>query len=129
MSCHVGTRWYRAPEISFLERQYDQASDIWSLGCVFYEIMFVIQNNTKPQSSDPRDCVLFKGDSCFPLSKCSEEQNNNKSQGDDVHLISEADQLKIIFEKTGQNSEEDLSFISSNNAVKYVNNLVKNTNF
>ena len=42
ISCHVGTRWYRAPEISFLERQYDQASDIWSLGCVFYEMMFVI---------------------------------------------------------------------------------------
>ena len=42
-------------------------------------------------------------------------------------MISEADQLKIIFEKTGQTSEDDLSFISSNNAVNYVNNLTKNS--
>ena len=42
-------------------------------------------------------------------------------------MISEADQLKIIFEKTGQTSEDDMSFISSNNAVNYVNNLTKNS--
>lgn len=41
-------------------------------------------------------------------------------------MISEADQLKIIFEKTGQTSKDDLSFISSKNAVNYVNNLTKN---
>ena len=39
MSLHVGSRWYRAPEISLVEKQYDFASDMWSLGCVLYELL------------------------------------------------------------------------------------------
>ena len=42
MSSHVGGRWYRAPEISLLENKYDSASDIWSFGCCFFELMKVI---------------------------------------------------------------------------------------
>lgn len=32
------THWYRAPEICCKYEYYDSASDMWSLGCVFYEI-------------------------------------------------------------------------------------------
>ena len=39
MSLHVGSRWYRAPEISIIEKQYDQASDLWSFGCIIYEML------------------------------------------------------------------------------------------
>jgi mitogen-activated protein kinase 1/3 len=39
MSSHVSSRWYRAPELSLIEKQYDQASDMWSLGCVIYELL------------------------------------------------------------------------------------------
>ena len=39
MSIHVGSRWYRAPEVSLIERQYDQASDMWSFGCILYELV------------------------------------------------------------------------------------------
>jgi mitogen-activated protein kinase 1/3 len=39
LSNHVGSRWYRAPEISLVEKQYDYASDVWSVGCTFYELM------------------------------------------------------------------------------------------
>lgn len=42
ISTHVGSRWYRAPEISILEKQYDQASDIWSVGCCIYEVMVIV---------------------------------------------------------------------------------------
>lgn len=38
ISSHVSTRWYRAPEIALLEHHYDTASDVWSLGCVLYEL-------------------------------------------------------------------------------------------
>ena len=48
VSLHVGSRWYRAPEISLVEKQYDQASDLWSLGCIVHEmlqyIVFTRQN-------------------------------------------------------------------------------------
>ena len=35
----VVTRWYRAPEISLVEKRYDQSSDMWSFGCVLYELI------------------------------------------------------------------------------------------
>ena len=43
MSIHVGSRWYRAPEISLVEKRYDQASDMWSFGCVLYELIKYVQ--------------------------------------------------------------------------------------
>ena len=39
VSLHVGSRWYRAPEICLVEKYYDQASDIWSLGCIIFELL------------------------------------------------------------------------------------------
>ena len=33
------TLWWRAPEIFFGEREYTNAVDIWSLGCIFYELV------------------------------------------------------------------------------------------
>jgi mitogen-activated protein kinase 1/3 len=65
LSSHVGSRWYRAPEISIIEKQYDQASDIWSLGCILYELMKLVEDiSPNPEGRN----VLFQGDSCFPLS-------------------------------------------------------------
>lgn len=34
----VVTVWYRAPEILLHIRNYTTAIDIWSLGCIFYEL-------------------------------------------------------------------------------------------
>jgi serine/threonine protein kinase len=42
MSSNVGSRWYRAPEICMLEKYYDQASDMWSFGCILYELMKLV---------------------------------------------------------------------------------------
>ena len=39
MSLHVGSRWYRAPEIALIEKQYDYASDMWSFGCIIHELI------------------------------------------------------------------------------------------
>jgi serine/threonine protein kinase len=35
----TATRWYRAPELLFGETRYDTEIDIWSLGCVFAELL------------------------------------------------------------------------------------------
>jgi mitogen-activated protein kinase 1/3 len=62
---HVVTRWYRAPEIILLEKDYGPAIDVWSIGCVFAELLGMMKENAatfldrKP---------LFPGKSCFPLS-------------------------------------------------------------
>jgi len=39
LSLHIGSRWYRAPEICIVEKQYDQAADIWGVGCIIYELL------------------------------------------------------------------------------------------
>ena len=36
---HVVTRWYRAPEVILLEREYNTAVDVWSIGCIFAELL------------------------------------------------------------------------------------------
>lgn len=35
---HVVTRWYRAPEVILLEKDYTSEIDMWSLGCIFGEL-------------------------------------------------------------------------------------------
>ena len=35
----VSSRWYRAPEIILLDHNYNQASDVWSLGCILAEMI------------------------------------------------------------------------------------------
>lgn len=41
---HVVTRWYRAPEV-ILSQPYSAAVDIWSIGCIFAELMGLIKEN------------------------------------------------------------------------------------
>lgn len=39
MTGYVSTRYYRAPEIMLTWQKYDEAVDIWSVGCIFAEMM------------------------------------------------------------------------------------------
>ncbi|CAA7019081.1 unnamed protein product [Microthlaspi erraticum] len=43
MSEHVVTRWYRAPELLLKSSSYTTAIDVWSVGCIFLELV-----NRKP---------------------------------------------------------------------------------
>lgn len=39
MTEYVATRWYRAPEVILSWKQYTRAIDIWSVGCIFAELL------------------------------------------------------------------------------------------
>lgn len=39
MTEYVVTRWYRAPELLTECDQYGKAIDVWSVGCIFAELM------------------------------------------------------------------------------------------
>lgn len=39
MSKEIETLWYRAPELLLGTLKYDLSVDVWSLGCIFYEIV------------------------------------------------------------------------------------------
>ncbi len=36
---YVVTRWYRAPEIILSSQDYTKSIDIWSVGCIFAELL------------------------------------------------------------------------------------------
>lgn len=38
MSKEIETLWYRAPELLLGTVRYDEAIDVWSIGCIFHEI-------------------------------------------------------------------------------------------
>lgn len=72
---HVVTRWYRAPEIILLEKDYGPAIDIWAVGCIFAELLGMMKENA-PTFMDRTP--LFPGKSCFPLSPPTEPQQQRK---------------------------------------------------
>ena len=39
MSPHIASRWYRAPEIILLKKDYSFGVDIWALGCIVAELL------------------------------------------------------------------------------------------
>ena len=54
LTVYVATRWYRAPELLLGEQVYNAAVDIWSMGCIFAEILNLQEDRMLPQ-----DRVLF----------------------------------------------------------------------
>jgi len=114
---HVVTRWYRAPELILLEKDYGPAIDMWSVGCIFAEILSMIKENA-PTFMDRTP--LFPGSSCFPLSPDHKAKVN--SQG---FPLSSSDQLNVIFDIIGTPTEEDLSFVTDIKATEYLKSFHK----
>lgn len=71
LSHHVVARRYRPPEVILFEKEYDSAVDIWSLGCVFAELLRC------KYAKKSKEITLFRGKSCFPLSP---GRSSDKSQ-------------------------------------------------
>lgn len=67
---HIVTRWYRAPELILLEKDYGQAIDMWSIGCITGELFLMLKENS-PTFLDRKP--LFPGNSCFPLSPTNKD--------------------------------------------------------
>ena len=42
---HVVTRWYRAPEVILMNKMYSYSVDIWSVGCIFAELLTMMETN------------------------------------------------------------------------------------
>lgn len=109
---HVVTRWYRAPELILLEKDYGPAIDIWSVGCIFAELLSMIKENAPTyQSRQP----LFPGMSCFPLSP---DHATCVEDGD--FPSSSSDQLNVIFDVIGTPNKEDYSYVTDPKAIKYL---------
>ncbi|KAI0224046.1 mitogen activated protein kinase [Massospora cicadina] len=113
MTEYVATRWYRAPEIMLSNQSYTKASklrcgspltltfavDIWSVGCIFAEMM-----GGRP---------LFKGRDC-----------NRLATPNLISTLPDIDQLKQILATLGTPDEETLQRIGSERqAQEYIRSL------
>ncbi|ORM39663.1 Mitogen-activated protein kinase 7 [Babesia sp. Xinjiang] len=105
---HVVTRWYRAPELILLQENYTAAIDVWSIGCIFAELLNMVKANMPDSSARS---PLFPGTSCFPLSP----HNKNSAEKAKDH-----DQLNVIFNVIGTPNEEDIAAIAKPEVRRYV---------
>jgi mitogen-activated protein kinase 1/3 len=99
MTKHVVTRWYRSPELILLQ-EYDCSVDMWSVGCIFAELLSMQKRNVA-NYRDRRP--IFPGKSCFPLTA----DNNPNKYNDD------RDQLNVIFDVIGTPSEAECGVFKS----------------
>lgn len=84
MTEYVVTRWYRAPELLLCCDNYGTSIDVWSVGCIFAEIL-----GRKP---------IFPGTECL-------------------------NQLKLIINVLGSQSDADLDFIDNPKAKRFIRSL------
>lgn len=106
------TRWYRAPELILLEKDYGPAIDMWSVGCIYAELLGMMKESA-PTYLDRKP--LFPGRSCFPLSP--DREARIASNG---FPIGKDDQLAVIFEILGTPDENDLSYVTDPKALAYL---------
>jgi len=78
---YVVTRWYRAPEIMLACHEYSKAIDVWSVGCIFAELL--------------ARQALFPGEDYIA-------------------------QLRLICDKMGRPLEDELDFVTSDRAKRFI---------
>ena len=65
LSEHVVTRYYRAPELILMDKDYGPAIDMWSVGCIFAELLSMMIEHT-PFNGNRQP--VFPGKYCETLS-------------------------------------------------------------
>lgn len=115
---HVVTRWYRAPELILLS-EYTGAVDMWSVGCVFAELLGM-------QAEIIRDyhdrSALFPGMSCPSLSGDGLEDAAMRRRAYRETEVDRTDQLNVILRTLGTPSEEDLEAFGTDHAKRVLRN-------
>ena len=109
LSPFVQTRWYRAPEVILLEKQYNESMDIWSVGIILSELM---RSTDKYKEDTKPGRYMFKGQSCYPISPPGEIQENKVSSNDQF--------IKILERYPELNKDMDMSFTTSEDQIIYV---------
>lgn len=95
---------------------YTSAIDIWSVGCIFAELLTMMKANFATVFDRQ---PLFPGNSCFPLSPGAANVDEDIKEFANDSLKN--DQLNKIFDVIGTpQQDEDLNYIKSEKAIKYI---------
>jgi mitogen-activated protein kinase 1/3 len=119
MTQHVVTRWYRAPELALLQDEYTAAIDIWSVGCIYAELLQMLEDGERAADRGP----LFPGSSCYPLSP----ERRSSSGGRKARTRGQHDQLEVIFDVIGTPTDTEIAKLASEDARRYVREFRKRT--
>ena len=113
---HVVTRWYRAPEVILMNEYYSYSIDMWSVGCIFAELLSMMKENFPDFVSR---VPLFPGKSCYPLSPGTAAVNQTGAAKEERE---KNDQLDIIFDVIGTPSPDEQieEFLESQKSIDYV---------
>ncbi len=68
------TRYYRAPELILMEKDYGAGIDMWAVGCIFAELLNMMKEHV-PNHTQRKP--IFPGKSCFPLSPVKSSRGNS----------------------------------------------------
>mmetsp|Transcript_17584 Transcript_17584/g.25394 ORF Transcript_17584/g.25394 Transcript_17584/m.25394 type:complete len:282 (+) Transcript_17584:116-961(+) len=101
LTVHVVTRWYRAPEI-ILSQPYSAAVDMWSIGCIFAELLGMMREN-RPNFLERG--AIFPGASCGELSVDKMEAQPLSS------YFKRNSQLNVILDVLGTPPPDQLSHL------------------
>ncbi|KAL1899029.1 TFIIH complex serine/threonine-protein kinase subunit kin28 [Ceratocystis pirilliformis] len=81
MTCQVITRWYRPPELLFAVKHYGGGADVWSVGCVFAEL--ILRAPYLPGDTDIHQLALI----CRELGTPTEENWPGVTRQKEYHAI------------------------------------------
>lgn len=76
----VYSRWYRAPEIILLDHNYNQAADVWALGCILAEMVNCSTPYVEKKNYQYHKRVMFQGSCCHPISPSKAAQNEKPEE-------------------------------------------------
>ena len=105
----VVTPWYRAPELALLEKIYGVGIDMWSVGCIFAELMSMMRENIETGGTRaPLFTGQFGGGSMFQTAD---------------GLTGNTGQLDAIFDIIGTPTLSQTSFLSDSVTASYLHKM------
>jgi len=110
LTSHVVTRWYRAPEVILLQKNYTDKIDVWSAGCIYGELLQML-----PGKSFSDRSPLFPGSTCFPLSPDRKHKQDYK-----FHTSGKKEQLNTVFDLIGTPSSVEVDQLEKEDAKRYI---------
>ena len=81
LTSHVVTRWYRAPEVILMANYYSYSVDIWSVGCIFAELLGMMKSNF---ANFTQRKPLFPGLQCSTLSPAGYDNEDGITLDDEI---------------------------------------------
>jgi serine/threonine protein kinase len=107
---HFGTLWYRPPEVCLLSSQFNEAVDLWAVGCIMAELVGLLPGHKRGalfpglQESDfnTRSIDITTTTSSGTIMKMNNKSSHNKKFDDSK------DQINTIFNCLGEPSAVSL---------------------